>query len=377
MYIDLNVPVPVVADAAPVQSKKNKGKQAQQPQKEQPAVSFTPAQLAAIEARIDLLVYLGYTVLALNQTVQKKIDPKTHVNVVEPLLARLRKRSGVAFLKRLTIVLDEDSEKGFGLTTGNASLVAPYDLIALLPTTATSFSLACLSHTTPSPLTAHIITLPLTLPRLPFNLKHTLVRTALKNGAVFELPYAGALGAESDAASASAGGESGAGAKRNWWAAAREVVRVTKGKGILVTGGVANQADLRAPRDVGNLITLLGLPQNVAHDALTKTPQSLILRAQTRRTYRAVFSEPTVIIPEVSSSQPAAPPEPTVAAEAETPPPAETGPDKMNGKKRTRPDDDAASAVEPLAAAKPAGKVEEQTQRKKRKAKGPGAKGGS
>ena len=100
----------------------------------------------------------------------------------------------------------------------------------------------------------HIISLPLTAPRLPFNLKHTMVRTALKNGAVFELPYAGALGAEGDAMGVLAGGsEGGSSAKRNWWAAAREVVRVTKGKGIIVSGGVTNQADLRAPRDIGNL----------------------------------------------------------------------------------------------------------------------------
>ena len=155
------------------------------------------------------------------------------------------------------VLMDLDSDEthdASAQTTGNAFLFAPYDIIALLPTTATSFSLACLSHTTPSPLTAHIISLPLTLPRLPFNLKHTMIRTALKNGAVFELPYAGALGAETDATSALAGGsEGGSGAKRNWWAAAREVVRVTKGKGIIVTGGIMNQADLRAPRDIGNL----------------------------------------------------------------------------------------------------------------------------
>lgn len=57
MYIDLNVPVPTITDAIPVQSKKSKGKQSQPPQKQQAAVSFTPAQLTAIEARIDLLVY--------------------------------------------------------------------------------------------------------------------------------------------------------------------------------------------------------------------------------------------------------------------------------------------------------------------------------
>lgn len=65
-----------------------------------------------------------------------------------------------------------------------------------------------------------------------------MVRTALRNGAVFEISYASALDNT---------------AKRNWWAAAREVVRVTKGKGLIVTGGGTDGADLRAPRDVGNL----------------------------------------------------------------------------------------------------------------------------
>lgn len=115
-----------------------------------------------------------------------------------------------------------------------------------MPTTHATFSLACLTHSMPSPLTAHIIALPLTLPRLPFHLKHTLVRTAIKNGAVFEISYVGAL-AGADAA------ESGPAAKRNWWAAARELTRVTKGRGLIISGGVVAEADLRPPRDVGNL----------------------------------------------------------------------------------------------------------------------------
>ncbi|KAL6303612.1 RNase P subunit p30-domain-containing protein [Sparassis latifolia] len=298
MFIDLNIPIPSVTSRQPsgpqAQSKKGKGKQQASVQ----TAVFTPAQISAIEARVDLLVHLGYTVFALNQTVSKKVDPKTHVNALDSLLSQLRRRAGAVFLKRLTIVLDEESEKGFGLTTSNATLFTPYDIIALAPTTATSFSLACLTHTLPSPLTAHIICIPLTLPRLPFNLRHTLVRAALKNGAVFEINYCGALGGEGEPG----GGESGTSVKRNWWASAREVVRVTKGKGILVSGGAANDADLRAPRDVANLITVLGLPQDVAHDAATKIPQSLILRAQTRRTYRAILSEPRIVIPGASAS---------------------------------------------------------------------------
>ncbi|ETW75508.1 RNase P subunit P30, partial [Heterobasidion irregulare TC 32-1] len=222
-------------------------------------------------------------------TVYKKVEPKAFVNALDPLLGQLRKRQGIIYLKRLTAVLDEDSEKGFGLTNANASLFAAYDIIALHPTTETTFSLACLMHTAPSSLTAHILSLPLTLPRLPFRMKHKVVRAALRNGAVFEINYTGALGGAEET-----DGGGGTGAKRNWWAGAREVVRVTR----VVSGGVTGELELRAPRDVGNLITFLGLPQNLAHDASTTTPKSLVLRAQTRKTYRAVFSEPKVIIPE-------------------------------------------------------------------------------
>lgn len=115
------------------------------------------------------------------------------------------------------------------------------------------FSAACLTHSLPSSLTAHIIALPLTLPRLPFHLKHTLVRTAIKNGAVFEVNYAGALG-DPESSHASLGvSDTGLTAKRNWWAAAREIVRVTKGKGIIVSGGVIGEGDYRGSRDVQNL----------------------------------------------------------------------------------------------------------------------------
>lgn len=224
------------------------------------------------------------------------------------------------FLKRLSIVLDEESEKGFGLVSripplllvfkhlsvlllkinANVPLFNSYDLISLIPTTQATFSLACLTHSLPSPLTAHIISLPLTLPRLPFHLKHTLIRTAIKNGAVFEICYTGALGGESEANLVDAGAaESGASAKRNWWANARELARVTKGRSIVVSGGVVSEGDLRAPRDVGNLyvtrfnrfsamclnppsgrITLLGLPQDASHNSLTKVPKSVVLRAR-------------------------------------------------------------------------------------------------
>lgn len=285
MFFDLNLPIPSSSQALVGQSQSKKGK-GKQPISGSP-VTFSPSQINALEARIDLLVRcefcplhivsfsygfeVGYTVLGFNQVVHKKVELKSHVNTVEPLVNELRQRPGIVYLKRLSIILDDDSEKGFGLvsqvyqrrrmcsisrlqTNANASLFTGYDLIGLTPMTQATFSLACLTHSMPSPLTAHIISLPLTLPRLSFHLKHTLIRTAIKNGAVFEISYVGALGGDNDPILLSAGGaENGAAAKRNWWAAAREVARVTKGKNIIISGGVVSEADLRAPRDVANL----------------------------------------------------------------------------------------------------------------------------
>ncbi|KAF4609476.1 hypothetical protein D9613_012325 [Agrocybe pediades] len=297
MFFELNLPI---QKSTPKLNPSKKGKQAQQ---DGGGITWTTAELTSIEARIDLLFHLGYTVIAFTQTVHKKVDPKNHVNYLESLIGRLRTRPGMVYLKRLTIILDADSEKGFGLINANASLFNGYDLIALVPTTHNTLSLACLTHSLPTPLTAHIISLPLTLPRLPYHLKHTLIRTAIKNGAVFEINYVGALGGESEPALVEAdAAENGPSAKRNWWASTRELVRVSKGKGLIISGGVVVDADFRAPRDVANLIAVLGLAQDAANEASTKTPKSLVLRAETRKTYRAVLSEPKVVFPSASTA---------------------------------------------------------------------------
>ena len=55
MYIDLNVPVPLVTTTPQLQSKKGKSKQ-QRAQVQQPPVAlFSPAQITAIESRLDVL----------------------------------------------------------------------------------------------------------------------------------------------------------------------------------------------------------------------------------------------------------------------------------------------------------------------------------
>ena len=90
-------------------------------------------QISTIEAQVDILIHcqsqqsslfnnnlaeqsqVGYSVIAFSQTVLKKVDPKNHSNFLDGLLNQLRPRPGILYLKRLNIVLDQDSEKGFGL----------------------------------------------------------------------------------------------------------------------------------------------------------------------------------------------------------------------------------------------------------------------
>jgi ribonuclease P/MRP protein subunit RPP1 len=193
---------------------------------------------------------VGYTAIALNQVIRSKFDPNTHVDLITPLRKQLRPRGpGLIILSRLTIILDTESEQhGIGLTAANVSSLSAYDILAVMPTTQNTFSAACSTHSLPSQMTTHIIALPLMMgTQLPIKMKHTLVRTAIRNGSVFEISYTGALGGVDEM------GEGGAVAKRNWWTAAREVVRATKGKGLIVSGGAGSELELRGPKDVNNL----------------------------------------------------------------------------------------------------------------------------
>ena len=60
---------------------------------------------------------VGYSVIALTQTVEGVLDPKVNPNQIDVLLKLLKPRPGVVLLKRLTIILDASCDKGFGLVS--------------------------------------------------------------------------------------------------------------------------------------------------------------------------------------------------------------------------------------------------------------------
>ena len=143
-------------------------------------------------------------------------------------------------------------------------------------------------------------------------------------------------------------------------------------------------------------LTFLELKTDQTHDASTTTPKSLVLRArklshfaavfiaseksiETRKTYRAVLSEPRVVIPEgYTQVEPPAPAESTTATStsaalpatsAETPAPnadAANGNATFNGKKRPR-DETGSGTSTPTQAAQQDGGG---SKKKKKKNKG-------
>ena len=57
MFADLNVPVPTLSKQQLSQAASKKGKGKQDASANAPAAAFTPAQVAAIESRVDMLVH--------------------------------------------------------------------------------------------------------------------------------------------------------------------------------------------------------------------------------------------------------------------------------------------------------------------------------
>ncbi|GAA5920265.1 hypothetical protein JCM5296_004594, partial [Sporobolomyces johnsonii] len=91
-------------------------------------------------------------------------------------------------------------------------------------------------------------------------------------------------------------------------AGAREVVRATGGKGVVISSGAVRAGEMRASEDLVNLCSLIGLLPSQAKDALTVNPQRAVMRGLSlRQTYRGVLSNPTLVAYPLASSPSAAP----------------------------------------------------------------------
>lgn len=216
-------------------------------------------------------------------------------------------RGGVTQLNRLTVVLDDTSKHN---SAGFHSLwptLLSYDLLAIRPLTSNQFNAACLNYTEPKQggQSFDIISLDLSSSaRLPFYLKRTTVGKALDNGAVFEVCYSDAIESSTSDANSSRPPLRREERLRNLISNTRDLLRVTSGgRGVILSSGAAQVLGLRSPSDVINLATVLGFSPNRAREALSSACQSLLIRAQTRRSFRGVVGWPHVTVSTVTNGE--------------------------------------------------------------------------
>lgn len=238
-------------------------------------IAWSPATPAAdIERVVSFSASLGYGVVALNHI----LTPPIPAQVVNPLakleLDQARKAHGSTkdekqrqappttptVLHRATLILS-DPTSNYRLP----ALSAAYDLLAIRPTTEKAFTAACLHLPE-----ASLISLDLTA-HFPFHFRPKPCMAAVARGLRFEICYAQALAAPDPRARA------------NFIANAVELVRATRGRGIVLSSEAKSSLQLRAPADVVNLMAVWGLSNERGMEALGVNPRGVVVNESLKR----------------------------------------------------------------------------------------------
>ncbi|KAK8132920.1 PHP domain-like protein [Apiospora kogelbergensis] len=152
-------------------------------------------------------------------------------------------------------------------------LAALYDLVAVRPTTEKEFSHACQEVRIE---VASLISLDLTQ-RFPFHFRPKPCMAAVSRGLRFEVCYGQTL----------RGGDPRA--RATWIGNLMELVRATRGRGIVVSSEARRVTELRGPADVVNLLAVWGLAADKGTEGLGVNPRGVVVNEGiNRRGYRGV-----------------------------------------------------------------------------------------
>jgi len=105
-----------------------------------------------------------------------------------------------------------------------------------------------------------------------------MINEAVKSGKRFELSYAQGI-ATADSS-----------VRRNLISNATQLIRASRGRGLVMSSGAAKAVACRAPWDVVNLAAVWGLGQERGYEAVSKECRSVVVAAKFKRTsYRGVI----------------------------------------------------------------------------------------
>ncbi|KAI1398802.1 PHP domain-like protein [Hypoxylon fuscum] len=231
-------------------------------------IAWSPSTNAAdLERTLRFGGQLGYKVVALNCSLEAPL--KAQVSNVLPKYPTQRPEEPnedtrwplPTVLHRATITFSDPAHN-----PQLAKAAATYDILALRPTTEKAFQAACLNIQE-----ASIISLDLTN-RLPFYLKPKPCMAAVNRGVRFEISYGAALAPAADAR-----------ARANLAGNVAQLVRATRGRGLILSSEASSVMGLRGPADVINLLAIWGLPRDKGMEALNANPRGVVVNEGIKR----------------------------------------------------------------------------------------------
>ena len=153
-----------------------------------------------------------------------------------------------------------------------SALASNYDLLAVRPVNEKSLQQACQT------LECDLVSLDLTM-RFDFHFKMKMLSQAVERGVNLEICYApGIISTDSTA-------------RRNLIGNATQLIRATRGRGLIISSGATRVTGCRAPADVINLAAVWGLGQERGKEAMTKLARNTAVAAQLKRSsFRGVVN---------------------------------------------------------------------------------------
>mmetsp|Transcript_6405 Transcript_6405/g.10480 ORF Transcript_6405/g.10480 Transcript_6405/m.10480 type:complete len:288 (+) Transcript_6405:40-903(+) len=266
---------------------------------------------------VSTLMRLGFDGCAFSQEFVGKLTPQQTckiqpVNVsgtdVPRLFASpLNLQAPFRQLTRVTVVIEDTNQ--LNLLSARQGAHNTYDIVAVRPTSEKAFSACCGSQD------VDIISLDLST-RLPWNIRVPHLSQIAERGIFLEICISPAIRDVS--------------ARRQVISNALNLMRLARGRRILLSSGAAEAMELRGPYDIINLGNLIGLPHEKAKSALSTAADMVIKHAEARQTFKTAIRS---INPQVSGSRHATSRvAPTAAASGSTP--------KSTGKRKDRDNDE-------------------------------------
>ena len=208
---------------------------------------------------------MGYNTVALDFTIAGKVPADTSNQIPHPLPFAIPR--SLHILRRCTLHLSDPSQNH-----RVQSLSSAYDILAIRPDNEKSLQQVCQG------LECDLISLDLST-RFPFYFKHNTMANALQRGVKFEICYGpGVLNSD------------GGASRRNLIGNAAQLIRATRGRGIVISSEAKRALACRGPADVVNLAVLWGLGQEKGMEAVGKEARSLVVQAEMkRRSFRGVI----------------------------------------------------------------------------------------